>query len=557
MKYLTGILLVLGMLSLTAQTKKIQILHSDNTMLDEVKYPEAIVALGNVLVEHEGATLQCKQALIYQKQNIIKAFGDVLINQADTLTQSSKYVEYNGNTKIAKSWGNVILKDQKMTLTTDTLQFNRSTQILYYDDFATIEDHTNTLKSKKGRYYLHKHKFEAESKVTIVNPDQTLTSDHLDYYTDTGQSYMFGPSTIQDSINTLSFEKGFHDSKTKQSFFSKNAKITYKDRVIEGDSMYYDEQKHFASSTNNITVTDTINNVIVKGQYAEYYETKDSVYIVGKPYTKMLMDQDSMFIHGDTLMVTGPSEQRIVRAFHHVKFYKSDLQGKCDSLFNNEKQGITKMYRKPVIWHDKHQITGDSIHFLTNPKTNKLDSLKIYNRAFLASKDTAGGFNQIKGKFIYSKFVNDTIDNTFIDGNSQMVYYHRDEKTSELIGVDTETSSNIFIQFDKGELAEITFLTQPDGKTYPPSKLPETAKILEGFIWRQNERPKSKDDIFVHDEGDDDIMYREPVIRTNPATENDQESELKPQENPKEPTTQGLNNATNKSGNPIETVPTK
>ena len=512
MRYFLSIFLVFWTFATIAQTKKIQILHSDNTLVDEEKYPGAIVALGNVLVEHEGATLQCKQALIYQEQNLIKAFGDVLINQADTLTQNSKYVDYNGNTKIAKSWGDVVLKDQKMTLTTDTLRFDRARQILYYDDFATIKDHTNTLTSQKGTYYLKNHKFEAKSKVTIVNPDQTLTSDHLDYFTDSGEAYMYGPSQIKDSVNTLTFEKGFHDSKAKLSYFSKNAKIYYKDRIIEGDSMYYDETKKFASSSGNIVVTDTINNAIVKGQYSEYFEDKDSVFIVGKPFSKTLIDKDSIFIHGDTLMVTGPSQKRIVRAFHHVKFFKSDFQGKCDSLYNYEKLGITKMYRNPVLWHQENQITGDSIQFLTHPETNKIDSLKIYNNAFIISRDSSGGFNQIKGKFIYSKFENDTIKNSIVDGNSQMIYYTRDEDTNELIGIDSETCSKILIEFDKGSLSEITFIKQIDGKTYPPSKFPEEQKELQGFIWRQDERPLNKDDIFIHDEGDDEL-YKLPVIK--------------------------------------------
>jgi lipopolysaccharide export system protein LptA len=488
-----------------SQTKKIQIIHSDNTFTDEIKYPGAVVALGNVVVEHEGAVLSCKQALIYQESNIIKAFGDVLINQGDTLTQSSKYVDYNGNSKVAKSWGKVVLKDKEMTLVTDTLRFDRSKQLLYYDDFATIDDRTNTLKSQIGKYYLKEDKFQAMSKVVITNPENTVTSEHLDYYTNTGYTYFFGPSTVKDSVNTLYCENGFHNSRAKISHFSKNAKITYKDRIIEGDSLYYDEKSQYATATGNITVTDTINNTIVKGQYSEYFEAKDSVYIVGKPYAVSLIEKDSMFIHGDTLMVTGKKEERILRAYHHVKFFKNDIQGKCDSLYTNEKIGITKMYRRPILWNEENQITGDTIHFLSNPETQKIDSLKVYNNSFVISKDSTGGFSQIKGKMLFGKFVKDTLDNVLIQGNGQMINYSRDEK-NELIGITKISCSDLSFIMLQGKLNNVKFLTKPDGKTYPPSKFPKEEDKLPGFIWRENERPLNKEDIFKRDEGDDELI---------------------------------------------------
>jgi lipopolysaccharide export system protein LptA len=554
-KYLLISIVFVLSLNITAQTKKINIIHADNTMVDEDKYPDAVVALGNVLVEHEGATLQCKQALIYQEANIIKAFGEVLINQGDTITQSSKYVDYNGNTKIAQSWGKVILKDPEMTLTTDSLQFDRANQILYYDDHATIKDFKNTLNSKIGKYFLSEKRFKALSQVVITNPDNEVISDHLEYYTDSGYSYLYGPSTIKDSVNTLYCENGFHDSKAKISHFSKNAKITYKDRIIEGDSMYYDENRKFASATGHIVMTDTINNSVVKGQYAEYFEARDSVLVVGKPYAITLVEKDSMYVHGDTLMVTGKSEFRKVRAFHHVKFFGKDLQGKCDSLFTDEALGITKMYRRPVLWNDKNQITGDSIYFLTDKKTNKMDSLKVYYKAFVISKDSSGGFNQVKGKFLYGKFIKDTLDNVFVDGNGQLVNYNRDENKT-LTGITKITCSDIHFQLKNGNINKISFKVKPDGKTYPPSQFPEEEAKLGGFLWREEERPKKWQDIFVYDEGDDALIAQikeaERQVRIDAAKTAEQQRIMQEQQRQAEQNAEEYNRENpnlNKSGN--------
>ncbi len=488
-----------------SQQRKIQLIHSDNTFKDDVKYPDAIVALGNVMVEHEGATIQCKQALIYQNVNIIKAFGDVIINQGDTIIQHSKYVHYNGKTKMAESWGNVVLKDPKMTLTTDTLHFDRTNQLLFYQNHATIKDSINTLNSDIGKYFLENNKFQALSKVIITNPDNTVLSEHLDYYTNTGISNLYGPSTIVGKDNTLYCEKGHHNSKTRISHFIKNAKLMYKDRVIEGDSLYYDENKKFASATGHIVVTDTINNSIIKGEYSEYFEAKDSVFVVGKPLAISMVENDSTFIHGDTLLVTGKQDYRIIRAYHHVKFFKKDLQGKCDSLYSNEVTGLTKMYRRPILWSDVNQITGDTIHFLTNKDTNELDSLKVYNNSFVIKQDSTGGFSQIKGKNLYGKFIDDALDNIYVSGNGQMINYNRNEK-EELIGITKMTCSNMEFLFKEGELDNLKYTIKPEGKTYPPSKFPESEGKLAGFLWRQDEQPLTKDDIFKHDQGDDALI---------------------------------------------------
>ena len=123
-------------------------------MIDEEKLPGATILLGHVKIKHEGITLKCKKAIHYKNDNYIKAFGDVILNQGDTIIQTSKYTEYNGNTQKALSWGNVVITDPQMTLRTDTLNFDRSKQVLYYKYGATIRDSINTLTSDTGNYYL-------------------------------------------------------------------------------------------------------------------------------------------------------------------------------------------------------------------------------------------------------------------------------------------------------------------------------------------------------------------------------------------------------------------
>jgi lipopolysaccharide export system protein LptA len=526
LKNIVFIVILLFSIQGFTQSKKIKILKADNTMVDP-KFPGATISLGNIFVEHDGATLRCDKAYIYSDKNLIKAMGNVIVNQGDTIIQYSKYVDYDGNKKLATSWGDVILKDELMTLKTDTLYFDRVNQHLFYKSGGTIKDTTNLLKSKIGNYYLQTNKFQAFTKVDVTNKDSKLISDHLDYYTSTGIAEIFGPSTITSKENSIYTEKGHHNTKTNISHFLKKSKIFYGDRTIFGDSLYYNKNIEYAAATGNVKVLDTVNETIIKGGYAEYFKLKDSVYITDRAVAISVMEKDSMYIHGDKLMVTGKAGERLVKAFKRVKIFKSDLQGKCDSLVTNEKTGITKMFTKPVMWAEGNQITGDTIHFLSNLKTEQLDTLKILNNALMVKKDSAG-FSQLKGKNMLGKFKNNNIESLDAIGNSETLFFLRDEN-DKLFGIDKKQSSNnILILFENDDVKRIDYFKTITGKTYPPSefeKLKDEEKVLTGFIWREDERPLTKEDIFIKDEPlevpkntkapEDTIKLKDTIIKNN------------------------------------------
>lgn len=496
-------LLYIFSLSSFSQTKKIKILSSQYSTVNEAKYPGATILIGNVKISHDGATLDCKRALLYKKINVFKAVGEVVIEQGDSIIQYSDFTNYNGNTKIAKSWGNVAVNDNEMTLSTDTLYFNRKDQILFYPSNGTIKDQTNTLKSIKGTYFLREKKFSAKSNVTVVNPDNRLDSDHLDYYTNTNLAYLYGPSNVfnlKDSTKIYA-ERGFFDTNTDISYFVKNAKLYLKDKTVAADSLYYDKRKGFASANNRIKVIDTIQNLVMKGNYAEIFELKDSIFMIKKAVAISIVEKDSMYIHGDTILVTGKKNERIIRTFKNVKIFKSDLQGKCDSIHTSQITGLTRMYRSPILWSGKSQITGDSIQFSSDKKTNKLDSLKVLNNAFMIQNDSLDpeNYNQIKGRNIYGKFKENKLHLMFVKGNAESLYYNRNEKTQELETITKEISSNIEFVLENNEIIETKYFKQTEGKTHPPSEFPIKDKKFQGFIWREDEQPKTMEDIFIID----------------------------------------------------------
>ncbi|WP_299127178.1 OstA-like protein [uncultured Winogradskyella sp.] len=465
---------------------------------------------------HAGVDMWCDKAIYYEDQDFIEAFSNVVIKQGDSINMVAKYVEYSGKTALAYARGNVVLTEPQSVLTTDKLYYDRTRQLAYYNTKGkVVRDSSGTITSQIGRYYMNAKKYQFTKDVVLVNPDYTLNTERLDFFPDNGHAYLFGPSTIVGEESKIYTERGFYDTKSNKGHFQRNAKINYDNRIIEGDSLYFDRNRSFASATNNITVTDTINNSLVKGHYAEVWRNKDSLFITKRALAITVQDRDSVYLHADTLMVTGKADNRITRAYYKARLYKSDLAGKADSINVDHKRGLTKFInlgryntadvfaaaRKPVLWNLDNQMTGDTIHLISNVKTEKLDSLKVFNNAFLVSKDTISddGYNQIKGQRLIGLFRDNELYNVDVIKNAETIRYLRNED-NDLIGIQKSKSGSLNIQIVDQTIDEVRFINQIDGNIYPEPDFPKSGRKLRGFDWRGAERLNSIEDLFKDDQ---------------------------------------------------------
>jgi lipopolysaccharide export system protein LptA len=496
--------------AIAQEVKKIDY-TSDRTLKDEKNYPGAIILSkveNQVYFIHEGIEIWCDQAIHYDQANFFKAYGNVRMQQGDTVTMQSNYAEYNGTTQFAFASGSVKMTNPQSSLQSDTLFFDRVKQQAYYRSGGTVRDSASVLTSRIGRYYMEDDKYSFLSKVVVTNPEYVINSEQLDFYSETGHAYLYGPTTIVSETSTVYCERGFYDTRGDVGYFVKNSRIDYENRILEGDSLYFNRNTSFASGTNNIKVTDTLNKSVITGHYAEVFRAKDSVFITKRAVAASLQEKDSIFIHSDTLMITGKPDNRIIRGFYDVRLYKNDMSGKSDSVYVNQKTGLTKLInisqgpvttvdlkRNPIIWSGNNQITGDTIHLISNPKTEKLDSLKVFYDSFLIQKDSIEGFNQVKGKELTGLFMNNELYQVDIIKNTETIYYSRNEET-ELIGINKTLSSSIKILFENKEIKDIYYYRQVDGTLTPPEEFPPNARKLNGFNWRGDEQLSKKEDLF-------------------------------------------------------------
>ena len=518
--------------SLVQEPKIIEIRKAGGSTQDQEAFPGANILFKNeetrVLLFHEGALIESDLAYFYSKDNYFKAVGNVIFTQGDSLKMTCKTIEYDGKTQIALADGDVFLKRPDMSLTTEKLNLDRIRNEAFYNTKGVIVDSASTLTSNLGRYYMDQKKYRFTSNVTIDNPDYQVNSDQLDYYTELNQAYLFGNSRIEGDAYTIECERGFYDLDREKGVFKKNATLYYDNKIIRGDSLYFESEKDYAAATKNVSIVDSLNNSVITGHYGEIFKARDSAIITRRALAINIIDQDSLFIHADTLVATGPEERRILRAYYDVRILKSDLRGRSDSLYLDESIGLTKLLNKPltkqqeqvfteadrnknnpVLWFDKSQMSGNEVLLISDTETNKLDSLKINGNVFIIEKDTlsSDGFNQIKGGVLDGAFKEGKLDNIVITKNTEMVYYLYNDDDLQLIGIDKTTCSALSMNFLDGEINDITFLVAPTGDVYPEEELPTNDRTLKGFVWRKEERPETLNDLF--DENDKEEQFPE------------------------------------------------
>lgn len=496
--------------------KQIEIVYAGTLAIDQNKFPGATIFNSDkqqqVQFRHEGLEVWCDIAVLYQENNLVKAYGNIFLQQGDSLKMNSGYIEYNGDTKIAISKEQVKLRNEEMLLETEELIFDRNTQQAYYMNYGKITDKDNVLTSKEGRYFVQQKKNKFLTNVQITNPDFVVSSSMLDFYHPSGNLYLFGATTIKGKNYKIYTEKGFYNTKNERGYFIQNPKIWYDNKKIQGDSLYFDNKKQFASATNHIKITDSINKTLIKGHYGEVHKLQDSMFITKKALVISEIEKDSAYIHGKKILVTGKAGNRIIRAFPNARMYKTDMQGKCDSIHGEEFLGLTKLLGKPVLWNGQNQLTGDTIHIKANTKNQQPDSLKVFNNAFVVEKDTLGtGFNQVKGKVLYGKFSKNKLKKIDLLQNTEVIYYAYDDQKN-LTGINKTKCSRIQVRLDEAQkMDEISFYQNVEGKIYPEEKLPVNERKFPEFVWRGEEIIRSKEEIFPEEEKNITLKKIQPM----------------------------------------------
>ena len=519
------IVLLLFVNTVNSQEKRtIQIIQAGKSIRSSAEYPGANILQKDddlrVILFHDGAKIESDLSYYYFNENSFKANGQVVFNQGDSLLLTSDFLEYNGTTKKAFAYGNVNLTRPDMKLETDTLYLDRTKDIAFYNSKGKIIDNDNVLESNSGTYFMGPKKYIFKSNVTINNPEYTVNSEELEYFTETNYTFFNDKTLITGIDYSILCKNGFYDTSNQKGFFRDNAVINYDGKIINGDSIFFENDKSYASATYNVRINDTINKSIITGHYGEIFKEKDSAIITRNALAVNIIKQDSLYIHSDTITITGPDETKILKGYYDVRILKSDIRGLSDSIHFNQETGLIKLLKKPkssryiksltdeeknklnpIIWFGKNQITGDKIYLKSNVISEQLDSLLIRGNVFMSQKDSLidGRFNQIKGDKLDGFFNDGSLDNVLIVKNSTLLYYMYSDD-GEFIGMNKTLASSILIDFLNNDISEVSFYRTPDGNVVSENNIILNEMKLPGFIWREDEKPNNIRDLFSEED---------------------------------------------------------
>src|SRR5688572_11603200 len=471
------------------KAEKVELLRADALEGGSFNGVEIRKLIGNVAFKQKDTFLYCDSAYQYADRNAMEAFGNVRITQGDTVTATSNTAYYDGDARKAKLRGNVVLQDPRMTLTTPNLDYDMERKVANYNEGGTIIDGTNNLVSQTGDYNTITKMFHFTKNVVLTSPDYVITTDDLLYHTVTKIAYFNGPTTVTGKDGKIYAEKGDYNTITKVSNFQKNAKIETEKYLLGGDNIFYSQKTKYGQADGNVSMTSKTDNVVILGQHAKYWQNTGKAIVSGSPVMQSIMETDTLFMAADTLVsveAKDTTQASMIYAYHDVKIFKTDLQGKCDSLTYNQKDSIIYLWRRPILWSDQNQLTSKRMELILRNK--KLHTMQMYTDAFIVSEDTLRNFNQIKGRDMTAYFKDNKIKRVNVNGNAESIYYAL-EGDSAVTGTNRAICSNMIILFAENKLQSISFLEKPEARFIPPHELKPEETKLDGYQWLISEKP--------------------------------------------------------------------
>jgi len=476
--------------------------------------------------------MYCDTARIIEKQII--AYGNIIIQQGDSINVFADSLVYQGDTEIADLYGNVVLEKQEQQLFTDQLNYNLRTKIATYDSGALLTNGGAQLRSKRGSYYVDQDLAYFSQEVVIVDTSFTLQSDTLEFDTKLELATFHGPTLIQQDSSKIYCEAGFYDIPNQIAEFRENAQYLKGDQlatadiinydgnldevllrgnakfdeleksakadlirqILQADSVDYDSESGMAIATGDVIWRDTVENTIIYAEKTKYNKGTDFLLASGnRPMLVSISEGDTLHLAADTLQSFKISEEDSTRNFlgyPDVRIFKTDLQGLCDTVFFDGVDSVFNLKGNPILWSDSSQFLADTINIYLD--SNQIDKIKFLQNALIINTEDELFFNQIQGREMTAFFHENSIAKMMVNGNAESIYYAMDDSTG-YFGVNKSVASKMTLYFEDSDLTSIHAYRDPVSNVFPMRGTDHESLKLKGFKWEWNRRPKSVADL--------------------------------------------------------------
>lgn len=485
---------------------------------------------GKAHVKQEKTDFFADSIVLNEIDNSLEAFGNIHINDADSVHTYAQYLKYLGKEKKAFLNKKVRLTDGKGQLTTEALEYDVTVKIGTYLNGGKVVNKKTTLTSKEGYYYGDTKDVIFKKNVLLIDPEYKVVTDTLQYNTGTEIATFTSPTQIYSDSGrrVIKTRQGYFDMKNKRGILNKRSVIEDSTYTFTADDMAVDDSTKLGEFRGNAVYRgkDTAQGFDMIANNIKTDRKKDILLATEKPILLIKQGRDSIYVSADTLYTARLSDllktrkvplirdtagvktitdssknatdstNKYFEAYFNVKIFSDSLQAVGDSLFYSLQDSVFRLFRNPVIWAKDNQITGDTIYLYV--KNKKPERMYVFENAMAISKvDSTQFFNQLKSTTINALFEDGKIYFMRAKGNAENVYYGQDEQ-NRFIGVSKSSSDVIDMLFDDSKPKRVSFIRGFDGTSYPMRQANHEELRIRGFQWLDKIRPKTKFDILAN-----------------------------------------------------------
>ena len=482
-KYVLCVCLLLTATIAFCQKKSIVLLIKSESSTGVKLNGRDIIKVYKGTFKQDYSLLTSDSAYFYPKENAFDAFGNVNINQGDTLNIYSDLLNYNGNTKTAILTNNVKMVDKDATLTTNHLNYNTATRIGTYTDGGKLVNKDNTLLSKNGYYFAKSRDSYFRYNVSLTTPDALVKTDTMRYNTGSRISYFYGPTNIygtkgeKKDRDTLYTENGQYNTKTEQGAFGKNNLYHTGTRSLKGDSLFYDKLKGLGRAVKHITFEDKEQRTVIKGNLGTYVKADEHTVVTEDPYVIMVTEDstktDSIakadsIKKADSLHKAPAQAQKVVINMNQL--IKKTIPGKTDTAAT--KQAAAFLKGKP-LGNDSVKTSSKIDPAVADAITKKLTG-KTANNKNATKKPSKGPVVKTKAKSEDKEkppLKPGARDSTKKKVKTDTIYMSADTIETQIM-----TYKDLKVYFEKQRLAHL-----PDTGKFKRKKKVKESKFLVGY----------------------------------------------------------------------------
>ena len=508
-KFLKCVLLVcFAMAAVAADAQKLITYEAGMGTRDQAD-PDTWILYQNVRAEHDGMVMYADSALLNQTVNDLTAFGHIRICLSDTTTIYGDQLYYDGESRVLDIWDDTVrLVDGKTVLKTDHLSYDRYSSIATYDTWGRTTNKDKRLVSNVGNYNSDTKDFFIYTNVVLTDSNMRMETDTLIYNLDSHVAEFWSPTHIYTDSTTMYSEHGTYNTDLRYAYSTKASEVHNGEKHLTCDTLHYYEETEFGKALGHVVLIDTVNEIISTSRYAETSQEKHTSFVTDSALVRMVRRDnedstaasDTLYLHADSILVMNDSARKFqsVIAYRHVKMFRGESQGMCDSMYYSAPDSVLRMFRKPVLWYEHYQVSADTI--VVEHDTNGAKKAYLNGNSLCAERLDPEKFNQVKGRNVVVYFTEGEPQYADVLGNAEMVYYITDEDAAgnpTLIGVNTGTGATMKIYFVDRAADRVVAQGNPDMSTYPLDKLEAAKRVLGGFEWQDGQRPLKPLDVFL------------------------------------------------------------